>query len=201
MHKINLFIVPFLSLIISCASVEIPQSLISKEISRNTETELPQTLITNKISIKIDEDDKFQKYLDSDWDKTLSENPLFATYIGDKRFNDKINPNTIDQFIKDRNSDLLSYKELLLIDKDLLNDDNKLNYQLKEFDLKSDLSLSEFPIYYLRLNQRGGIQSFYETGNRLVYTSKQDYYDWLSRLKQFPTNIITFLEINKKRFI
>lgn len=198
MHKINLFIVPFLSLIISCASVEIPKSLISKEISRNTETELPQTLITNKISIKIDEDDKFQKYLDSDWDKTLSENPLFATYIGDKRFNDKINPNTIDQFIKDRNSDLLSYKELLLIDKDLLNDDNKLNYQLKEFDLKSDLSLSEFPIYYLRLNQRGGIQSFYETGNRLVYTSKQDYYDWLSRLKQFPTNIITFLEINKK---
>ena len=104
MYKINLFIVPFLSLIISCASVEIPQSLNSKEISANTETELPQTLITNKISIKIDENDKFQKYLDSDWDKTLSENPLFATYIGDKRFNDKINPNTIDQFIKDRNS-------------------------------------------------------------------------------------------------
>ena len=48
------------------------------------------------------------------------------------------------------------------------------------------------------MNQRGGIQSFYETGNRLVYNTKDDYFDWLSRLKQFPANIINSLEINKE---
>ena len=105
---------------------------------------------------------------------------------------------TIDQFEKDRLSDLESLKKLNKIDYDKLSDDNKLNYNLKKFDIESDLNLSQFPIYYLRLNQRGGIQSFYETGNRLVYQSKEDYYDWLNRLNQFSENILNFLEINKQ---
>ena len=32
----------------------------------------------------------------------------------------------------------------------------------------------------------------------MVYQSKKDYYDWLSRLEQFSENILTFLDINKQ---
>ena len=167
----------------SCASVEVT--------TNNVENE-------KESPFEIDENQKFLDFLEADWEKTLTNNPLFATYTGDKRFNDKINPNTIDQFEKDRLSDLESLKKLNSIDYDKLNPDNKLNYNLKKFDIESDLNLSQFPIYYLRLNQRGGIQSFYETGNRLVYQSKKDYYDWLSRLNQFSENILNFLEINQQ---
>ncbi len=167
----------------SCASVEVT--------TNNVENE-------KESPFEIDENQKFLDFLEADWEKTLTNNPLFATYTGDKRFNDKINPNTIDQFEKDRLSDLESLKKLNSIDYDKLNPDNKLNYNLKKFDIESDLNLSQFPIYYLRLNQRGGIQSFYETGNRLVYQSKKDYYDWLNRLNQFSENILNFLEINKQ---
>ena len=167
----------------SCASVEVT--------TNNVENE-------KESPFEIDENQKFLDFLEADWEKTLTNNPLFATYTGDKRFNDKINPNTIDQFEKDRLSDLESLKKLNSIDSDKLNPDNKLNYNLKKFDIESDLNLSQFPIYYLRLNQRGGIQSFYETGNRLVYQSKKDYYDWLSRLNQFSENILNFLEINQQ---
>ena len=167
----------------SCASVEVT--------TNNVENE-------KESPFEIDENQKFLDFLEADWEKTLTNNPLFATYTGDKRFNDKINPNTIDQFEKDRLSDFESLKKLNSIDYDKLNPDNKLNYNLKKFDIESDLNLSQFPIYYLRLNQRGGIQSFYETGNRLVYQSKKDYYDWLNRLNQFSENILNFLEINKQ---
>ena len=167
----------------SCASVEVTT------INVENEKESP---------FEIDENQKFLNFLEADWEKTLTNNPLFATYTGDKRFNDKINPNTIDQFEKDRLSDFESLEKLNSIDYDKLNPDNKLNYNLKKFDIESDLNLSQFPIYYLRLNQRGGIQSFYETGNRLVYQSKKDYYDWLNRLNQFSENILNFLEINKQ---
>ena len=167
----------------SCASVEVT--------TNNVENE-------KESPFEIDENQKFLDFLEADWEKTLSNNPLFATYTGDKRFNDKINPNTIDQFEKDRLSDFESLEKLDSIDYDKLNPDNKLNYNLKKFDIESDLNLSQFPIYYLRLNQRGGIQSFYETGNRLVYQSKKDYYDWLNRLNQFSENILNFLEINKQ---
>ena len=151
----------------------------------------------NKIT-SIDENSKFKIYLDNDWEKNLNENPLFASYVGDKRFNDKINSNSIKEFNDSKKSDLSSLSKLRQINESNLTDENKLNYKLKEFDLVNNIESKEFPIYFLRLNQRGGIQSFYETGNRLVYTSKKDYLDWLSRLEQFSQNINTSLEINKK---
>ena len=183
MNKYLLSLTICIFFVSSCASVEVT--------TNNVENEKESPL-------EIDENQKFLDFLEADWEKTLTNNPLFATYTGDKRFNDKINPNTIDQFEKDRLSDFESLKKLNSIDYDKLNPDNKLNYNLKKFDIESDLNLSQFPIYYLRLNQRGGIQSFYETGNRLVYQSKEDYYDWLNRLNQFSENILNFLEINKQ---
>ena len=183
MNKYLLSLTICIFFVSSCASVEVTTNDVKNE---------------KESPLEVDENQKFLDFLEADWEKTLSNNPLFATYTGDKRFNDKINPNTIDQFEKDRLSDLESLKKLNSIDYDKLNPDNKLNYNLKKFDIESDLNLSQFPIYYLRLNQRGGIQSFYETGNRLVYQSKEDYYDWLSRLNQFSENILNFLEINKQ---
>ncbi len=181
MNKYTLVTALFVLLLNSCTSLEEPDEIIKKDIV-----------------VQVDENKKFIEYLESDWEETLINNPLFASYTGDKRFNDKINPITIDQFNKDRNLDLESLIKLNNINPDKLSEDNKLNYNLKKFDIESDLNLSQFPIYYLRLNQRGGIQSFYETGNRLVYQSKKDYYDWLSRLEQFSENILTFLDINKQ---
>ena len=173
-NKSLLFIILFVS---SCSSVDIDEP--------------------NKIT-SIDENSKFKIYLDNDWEKNLNENPLFASYVGDKRFNDKINSNSIKEFNDSKKSDLSSLSKLRQINESNLTDENKLNYKLKEFDLVNNIESKEFPIYFLRLNQRGGIQSFYETGNRLVYLSKEDYFDWFSRLEQFSQNIINSLEINKK---
>ncbi len=173
---IKAFIVIITLLVTSCATIE-------------TKVEPPA-------NIPIDENIKFINYLDNDWENNLIKNPLFASYVGDERFNDKINSNSIDQFLNQKNSYKESLKILQDIDISKLSDSNKLNYKLKEFGLMSNIG-PDFPVYYLRLNQRGGIQSFYETGNRLVYSSKKDYYDWYSRLKQFSSNIYSSLEINK----
>ena len=170
-----------LLLIFSCASIE-------TQDENNTTSSI----------IKIDENEKFLNYLNDDWQKTLDDNPLFASYTGDKRQNNKISSNSIENFEKSKKSDERSLERLKSIDESKLSEDNKLNYKLKEFDLLSSIQTKEFPTYYLRLNQRGGIQSFYETGNRLVYSSKQDYFDWLERLGQFEENINNAYEINKR---
>ena len=173
------YLYPILSItLLSCSSVEVQE--------------------INDDIVEIDENIKFISYLENDWEKNLDENPLFASYVGDKRANDKINSNSISQFNEERQSEIDSLNELYEIDQSKLSEENKLNFKLKEFGHKSSIGLTDFPIYYLRLNQRGGIQSFYETGNRLVYNTKEDYFDWLSRLKQFPANIINSLEINKE---
>ena len=178
------------NLLISSASLIILFSCTSIETNVNPNS--------SYIDIKVDENEKFLNYLNDDWQNTLNDNPLFASYTGDKRQNNKISSNNIDKFNKDKKSDEQSLKLLRSIDESKLTEENKLNYKLKEFDLLNSIGTREFPTYYLRLNQRGGIQSFYETGNRLVYTSKQDYFDWLERLRQFESNIYNAVEINKE---
>ncbi len=180
-------IIPLL-ILISCATVETQNNniVISDE---------PKVI---DVSVKTDENKLFVEYLENDWKNNLKNNPLFASYTGDKSLNDKINSNSIEQFIKDKKSDqnslyLLEQFEILKLSKE-----NQLNYKLKEFGLRNSVNAAEFPTYYLRLNQRGGIQSFYETGNRLVYTTKKDYYDWYKRLEQFVDNIDNSLTINKE---
>ena len=61
---------------------------------------------TNTEVVEIDENIKFITYLDNDWQKNLDENPLFASYVGDKRSNDKINSNSINQFNEERQSEI-----------------------------------------------------------------------------------------------
>ena len=180
-------IIPLL-ILLSCATVETQNNNI-------VITDVPKEI---DVPIKTDENKLFVEYLENDWKNSLKDNPLFASYTGDKSLNDKINSNSIEQFIKDKKSDqnslyLLEQFEILKLSKE-----NQLNYKLKEFGLRNSVNAAEFPTYYLRLNQRGGIQSFYETGNRLVYTTKKDYYDWYKRLEQFVDNIDNSLTINKE---
>ena len=187
-NVVKTYLIILTVLLSSCTSSSIQNS---PEIYKEIVTE------NNLEILEIDENKKFLDFLENDWNKTLDENPLFASYVGDKRLNDKINPNTIEQFDKEKQSSIESLNDLQTINVSNLSDDNVLNYKLYEFGVRRNIEIANFPTYFLRINQRGGIQSFYETGNRLVYTSSQDYYDWYSRLEQFSNNIKTFLEINK----
>ena len=84
MNKYKLLIFSTLITITACVSVE---------SNNNSET----ILETIEIEV-VDENKIFNDYLNDDWEKNLNENPLFATYTGDKRSNNKINSNNINQF-------------------------------------------------------------------------------------------------------
>lgn len=139
--------------------------------------------------VVLNEDVKFENYLSSEWDKDLEDSPIFASLLGDKRFNKDITPNS-QRYYQERINKLKKKKqELETFNISKLNSDNKLNYKLLSLNLHNSLEASNFPSYYMALNQRGGVQSYYETGNRLVYSSKSDYQDWLVRLSKYVVNI------------
>ena len=50
--------------------------------------------------IVINEDKKFEEYLASEWDKDLEDRPIFASLLGDKRFNQDITPNNLEYYQK-----------------------------------------------------------------------------------------------------
>ena len=169
--------------LVSCSNIQFEQNLnILSETKAEVETQ----------------DTQFESFLANQWDEGLKDNPIFASNLGDKRFNTKISSNSIGQFKINKAKEEKSLKELQLFNIELLNDENKLNYKLAELSMLNSIERMNFPSYLMRLNQRGGIQSFYETGDRLVYTSKQDYEDWLTRLNSFVENIDNSLTNNKQ---
>lgn len=156
-----------------------------------------QIQIDTSVTTDVTEDKKFELYLDELWESNLKRRPVFATRLGDKRFNNKITSNTVEEFEKNKTQIQIDFKDLNSFNFDDLSEENQLNYRLKHVSLSSSIELSEYPSYFMSLNQRGGVQSYYETGDRLNFTSKQDYNDWLTRLSQYSNNIENSYENNK----
>jgi prolyl oligopeptidase len=138
----------------------------------------------------IDENISFENFLAVQWEQDLEDNPIFASLLGNKKFNQDITSNSIKTYESKKLKLKNALNSLNSFDYNQLNNANKLNYQLKEISLSNSIEASNYPSYYLSLNQRGGVQSYYETGDRLVYSSKQDYEDWLIRLSKYVDNII-----------
>ena len=137
----------------------------------------------------IDENIRFEKYLSNQWEQNLKDSPIFASLLGNKNFNQDITSNSIEEFVKNKAKLQKDLINLNSFNYEKLNSDNKLNYKLKRIGLNNSIEAAQYPSYYMSLNQRGGVQSYYETGDRLVYESKQDYEDWLIRLSKYADNI------------
>ena len=137
----------------------------------------------------IDENIVFEKYLSNQWEQNLKDRPIFASLLGNKNFNQDITSNSIQEFVKNKAKLKKDLINLNSFNYEKLNSDNKLNYKLKRISLNNSIEAAEYPSYYMSLNQRGGVQSYFETGDRLVYESKQDYEDWLIRLSKYADNI------------
>ena len=174
---------PFLILILSsCASIETTSNL-------TVNLEPAETVFS--------QDSEFELFLSDQWEEGMEDSPVFASMLGDKRFNTKISSNSASQFNKDKIKENDNLEKLRAFDLDALSEDNKLNYRLAELGLMNSINRMEYPSYLMELNQRGGVQSYYETGDRLVFLSSQDYEDWLIRLEGYAINISNSLVNNR----
>ena len=98
----------------------------------------------NKIIVS--EDKIFEEYLDAQWDKDLEDRPIFASLLGDKRFNQDITPNDLEYY-QTRIVKLQDKKERLKsFDFNKLNSDNKLNYKLLDLTIDNSLEASSYPL-------------------------------------------------------
>ena len=131
----------------------------------------------------------FKSYLAASWESGLADSPIYATMLGDKRFNKEIVSNSADEIEKRKLKAIDSYAEFKAFNIEDLSEANKLNYMILDQDFSLAVESHKYPEQYMNLNQRGGIQSFYETGSRMVFNSYQDYKDWLARLTKYVKNI------------
>ena len=121
------------------------------------------------------------------WEYTLRTSPIFASILGDKRWNDKLD----DFSQKAIDDDLEQSKKFLdrfeAIDTTGFPEQEALNKTLMVRDLRMGLEGARFRSWEMPVSQMGGVQiDLPQLISILSFQSVKDYDDYISRLKQIP---------------
>jgi len=121
------------------------------------------------------------------WEYRLRTSPIFASFLGDKRWNDKL-----DDFSQEAiDNDLRQTKEFLArfqaIDTSGFPEQETLNKVLMVRDLQMLIEGARFKPWEMPVNQQDGVQiRLPDLVHVLSFQSGKDYQDYISRLGQVP---------------
>ena len=145
-----------------------------------------------------EDQEKFTAFLDEYWEYVIDQNPTFASLLGYEGYDDKVSSNSISEFYKNRDFEKYVIDVLEKINPESLTEDDQLNYRLLLLSNETDLESRSFPGFYMRLNQRGGVQDYYDLASRLKLENIQDHRNWFERVKSYSQNVKNSLDINRE---
>jgi prolyl oligopeptidase len=126
--------------------------------------------------------DNFSALLDEVWQWQLAEYPMFASQLGDRRYDDRWSDNSLEAIAQRQEDTQAFLQRLYAIDRSALSEADQLNYELFRRSLQDDVDLFEFNSHLLPFSQRGGVQNLDNSTNSLSFTTVTDYENWLARL-------------------
>jgi uncharacterized protein (DUF885 family) len=122
------------------------------------------------------------------WQDRLEHSPEFASVIGDKRYNDRLDDYSAAAYNQQlqREADFLT--RLAAIDTAGLSEQEQLSKELMIRHLIQDQQGAVFKPWEMPVNQFSGIQTnLPQLVGRLSFTTVKDYDDYIARLGQVPT--------------
>ena len=121
------------------------------------------------------------------WEYTMRTSPIYASILGDKRYNDKLDDfsqTAIDDDLEQTKRDLVRFEA---IDTTGFPDQEVLNKQLMVRDLQIGLEGARFKPWEMPVNQFGGIHiDAPQLVSILSFADVKDYEDYITRLKLLP---------------
>ncbi|HUZ96811.1 MAG TPA: DUF885 domain-containing protein [Edaphobacter sp.] len=125
---------------------------------------------------------------DEIWQEKLKHSPEYASYLGDKRYNDQLT----DYSVQAVNASLArgrGYIEKLgMIDTTGLTDQEKLSAELMMRSLIDDQEAARFKEWEMPVNQFSGFHTdLAQMPNDLPFDTVKDYDDYIARLQKVPT--------------
>jgi uncharacterized protein (DUF885 family) len=121
------------------------------------------------------------------WEYKLRTSPIFASILGDKRWNDKLDDfsqEAIDKDLRETDKFLARFEA---IDTSGFPEQELLNKAVMVRDLQMQLEGARFRGWEMPVDQQNGIQVWLpQLVNMLSFQSVKDYEDYISRLTQMP---------------
>jgi uncharacterized protein (DUF885 family) len=121
------------------------------------------------------------------WEYTMRTSPIYASILGDKRYNDKLDDfsqKAIDDDLEQTKRDLDRFEA---VDTTGFSDQEVLNKELMVRDLQISLEGARFKPWEMPVNQFGGIHiDAPQLVSILSFADVKDYEDYITRLKLLP---------------
>ena len=156
--------------IVLCLSLSAPIALFAQS---------PPTLETRRRALNA--------LLDEQWEYVLRTSPIFASFLGDKRWNDKLDDFSQEAIDKDLRESQKFLTRFEAIDTAGFPEQEVLNKEIMVHDLKDKLEGARFKGWEMPVDQQNGIQiTLPQLVNILSFQTVKDYEDYTSRLNQIP---------------
>ncbi len=124
------------------------------------------------------------------WEYKLRSSPIGASFLGDKRWNDKLDDLSQEAVDKDLQETRKFLARFEAIDASGFSEQEALNKTLMVRDLKMQLEGARFKPWEMPVDQQHGIQiELPDLVTVLSFQSVKDYEDYISRLRQLPRAI------------
>ena len=127
---------------------------------------------------------------DEAWAFRLKENPLFATNVGEDRYNDRLPSVTAEDQARRAEFWRGMLDRLEGIDRSRLRDDDRINYDIFERQLRDEIADFEYKAYLTPLTVDNGFHiRFASQPNRVPLSTVRDYENYITRLRVYPVYV------------
>jgi uncharacterized protein (DUF885 family) len=126
---------------------------------------------------------RLHELFEAEWERGLRENPTWASYLGDRRFDDRwpdLSPQARD---RSHAADRAVLEALAAIPADGLAEADRLNRDLFGRLYREEIDAFEWGLQYLPMTQRRGIQTAHQVAEVLPFGTLRDYENWIARLE------------------
>jgi uncharacterized protein (DUF885 family) len=122
------------------------------------------------------------------WEYRLRNSPEFASTIGDKRYNDRLDDYSAAAYNRQLQQEADYLTQLAAIDTDGLSEQEQLSKELMVRHLVQDQQEAVFKPWEMPVNQFSGIQNnLPQLVGQLSFDTVKDYDDYIARLEAVPT--------------
>jgi len=121
------------------------------------------------------------------WEWNLQQNPIYASILGDKRYNDQLGSESEKTILEQQAKEKEFLKRFQAIDATGLPHQDMLNRELEIRDLKEDIEDTDLKLWQMPVSQMSGIHiDAPQLVTVLSFQTVKDYDDYIARLKQLP---------------
>src|SRR6185503_20095828 len=96
--------------------------------------------------------ESLHKLFDAEWQRYLRDNPLDASALGDKRYDDRWRDESLEAYSRRHKEDVDAARELEAIDRGALAAADQLNYDLFKRNLDDSIEAERYRLYLMPID-------------------------------------------------